>query len=107
MGLTSGIVDVGGLYDCLRGIYENKADPSILDKYNEVRRQKYTDIVDTISSANIRRLFELDPDHAIANDSFFQLAKKAETDPELSRTLQNVRCRRFLSLFCHLLSVRD
>lgn len=97
MGLTGGIVDVGGLYDCLRGIYDNRAASSILDKYSEIRRQKYMDIVDTVSSTNLRRLFELDPDHAIADDNFFQLAKKAETDPDFSRQLQNVSCRSNLS----------
>lgn len=27
LGLTGGIVDIGGLYDCLAGIYEGRADP--------------------------------------------------------------------------------
>lgn len=90
LGLTGGIVDVGNLYDCLRGIYENKADESILDKYNEVRRKVYLDIIDVVSSSNLRRLFELDPDRAVEDDEFFKLAKKAETDPEFSKILQNV-----------------
>ncbi|KAF2027347.1 FAD/NAD(P)-binding domain-containing protein [Setomelanomma holmii] len=89
MGLTGGIVDVGGLYDCLRGIYENKADASILDKYSEVRRKIYLDIIDVVSSANIRRLFALDPDRAVEQDDFFQLVKRAEGDAEFSKQLQN------------------
>ncbi|KAJ4366499.1 hypothetical protein N0V83_008135 [Neocucurbitaria cava] len=94
LGLTGGIVDVGNLYDCLRGIYENKADESILDQYNEVRRNIYLEIVDVVSSSNLKRLFDLDPDRAIEQDPFFQMAKKAETDPEFSKTLQNVSTSR-------------
>ncbi|WAO90079.1 FAD-binding-3 domain-containing protein [Fusarium falciforme] len=89
LGLTGGIVDVGGLYDCLRGIYEHKADTTILDKYNEIRRQKWLDVIDVVSSSNLRRLFELDPERALETDSFFQMLKKAETDPACSQELQN------------------
>ncbi|KAH6980743.1 hypothetical protein BKA56DRAFT_673223 [Ilyonectria sp. MPI-CAGE-AT-0026] len=89
LGLTGGIVDVGGLYDCLRGIYQNKADPSILDTYNDVRRQKYREIIDVVSSSNITRLFDLDPERALELDGFFQMVKRAETDPEYSAELQN------------------
>ncbi|KAK5069304.1 hypothetical protein LTR64_008401 [Lithohypha guttulata] len=88
LGLTGGIVDVGGLYDCLAGIYEGKADDSILDKYDEIRRQKYNEIVDPISSSNLRRLFDQDPNTALENDEFLRLCKKAEKDPVLSRQMQ-------------------
>ncbi|KAH7082636.1 hypothetical protein BKA63DRAFT_583651 [Paraphoma chrysanthemicola] len=88
LGLTGGIVDVGGLHDCLRGIYDNKADETILDKYNEVRRKAYTEFVDVNSSAWFRRMFELDPDRALEDDQFLQLLNKAETDPDLKRQLQ-------------------
>ncbi|KAH7265758.1 hypothetical protein B0J15DRAFT_579605 [Fusarium solani] len=89
LGLTGGIVDVGGLYDCLRGIYEHKADTTILDKYNEIRRQKWLDVIDVVSSSNLRRLFEVDPERALETDGFFQMLKKAETDPASSQELQN------------------
>ncbi|KFY95304.1 hypothetical protein V500_02857 [Pseudogymnoascus sp. VKM F-4518 (FW-2643)] len=88
LGLTGGIVDVGGLYDCLVGIYECKADPSILDKYSDIRSQKYKEIIDPISSENIRRLFDQDSDKALENDEFLKLCKRAEADSEFSRTLQ-------------------
>lgn len=65
-------------------------DPTILDKYNEVRRQKYLDIIDVVSSSNIRRLFGVDPEHALEQDYFFQMVKRAETDREYSKELQNV-----------------
>lgn len=90
MGLTGGIVDVGNLYDCLLGIYENKADPSILDLYSDIRRKKYQEITDPISSSNLERLNKLDPERALELDLFFQLVKKAETDEKFSVELQNV-----------------
>ena len=81
MGLTGGFADVGGLYDCLYGIYAGKADDSILDKYDEIRRQKYNDIIDPISSSNIRRLW--DP-KVIEDDEFIKMVKRAETDKEFA-----------------------
>ena len=81
-------MDIGGLYDCLAGIYENKADDSILDKYSEVRQKKYNEIVDPISSENIVRLFGQDPDKALDNDDFLKMCKKTETDPEFSKAFQ-------------------
>ncbi|KAK5691334.1 hypothetical protein LTR17_025667 [Elasticomyces elasticus] len=84
MGLTSGFADIGGLYDCLYGIYAGKADDSILDMYDEVRRAKYTDIVDPISSGNLRRLW--DPEN-IEQDDFIQMVKRAEHDKEFARSM--------------------
>ena len=89
MGLTGGIVDVGGLYDCLMGIYEGKADDSILDMYDTIRRQKYHEIVDPISSGNIRRLFDQDPDKALETDEFLQLCLRTAKDREFSREFQS------------------
>ena len=90
MGLTGGICDVGSLYDCLAAIYDNKADDSILDIYDQVRRQKYKEIIDPVSSGHIRRLFDQDPETALENDEFLQQCKQAEADPEFSRKFQNV-----------------
>jgi len=77
MGLTGGIVDIGGLFDCLNGIYIGEADHSILLKYDEIRRQKYDEVVNPVSSANIRRLFELDPDKALEQDPFLKALDEA------------------------------
>jgi hypothetical protein len=88
MGLTSGIVDVGGLFDCFVGIYEGLADESILDKYSEIRRQKYHEIIDPISSQNILRLFDQDPEKALENDEFLQILKRAEVDHDFAREIQ-------------------
>lgn len=89
MGLTGGIVDVGGLSDCLIGLYQNKADDSILDKYSEVRIEKYKTLVNPISSSNIVRLFGQDPETALENDEFLKMCLKAEQDPEFSKAMQS------------------
>ncbi|PVH73225.1 FAD/NAD(P)-binding domain-containing protein [Cadophora sp. DSE1049] len=89
LGLTGGIVDVGGLFDCLIGIHNGVANDSILDKYDEIRRQKYLELIDPISTENIRRLFDQDPDKAMETDEFLKLCKKTETDEAFSREFQN------------------
>ncbi|KNG83644.1 hypothetical protein ANOM_008486, partial [Aspergillus nomiae NRRL 13137] len=80
LGLTGGIVDVGGLYDCLAGIYTGQADDSILNIYCDVRRSKYNDIINPVSTSNIRLLFEQDPETALEDSEFLRMCKKAETD---------------------------
>ncbi|KAJ4219520.1 hypothetical protein FSOLCH5_012371 [Fusarium solani] len=84
LGLTGGIVDVAGVYECLVGIYTNQADPSILDIYSDIRRKKYQEIVDPISSSNLRRMFSVHPDKVLETDEFLQMCKKAATDPKLA-----------------------
>ncbi|KAK0264466.1 hypothetical protein B0A54_13838 [Friedmanniomyces endolithicus] len=84
MGLTGGLADIGGLYDCLFGIYAGKADDSILDKYDEIRREKYKTVIDPISSSNLRRLW--DPEN-IEKDEFIQMVKRAEHDKEFARSM--------------------
>ncbi|KFY94446.1 hypothetical protein V500_03255 [Pseudogymnoascus sp. VKM F-4518 (FW-2643)] len=87
LGLTGGIVDVGGLYDCLVGIYEGKAGEEILNTYSDVRRAKYNDVVNPISSENLVRMFKADPDSVLETDEFFKMCKRAETDLEFSKEL--------------------
>lgn len=82
LGLTGGLTDVGGLYDCLIGVYEGKADESILDKYSEMRRQRFKIVTDPISTENIKRLYDQDPDKALENDDFLKLLKSMENDRE-------------------------
>lgn len=89
LGLTGGMVDVGNLYDCLYGIHSGQADDSILDKYDEIRRQKYRDFIDPISSDNLRRLLYISEEE-IEKDEFYNLVKRAEVDEEFSKTLQLV-----------------
>lgn len=90
MGLTGGIADVGSLYDSLLGIHTGQADDSLLDKYDEVRRKIWHDIIDPISSSNMRRLIDLDADTALDGDPFLQVLKRAETDKELQAQMRNI-----------------
>ena len=100
MGLTGGIADVGSLYDSLLGIHTGQADDSILDIYDDVRRKIWREIIDPISSDNIRRLFDQDADEALEKDEFLKMLKKAETDKELSLQLQNVSDHATWDLIC-------
>lgn len=79
---------MGNLFDCLAGIYTGEVDDSILDKYSDIRRQKYNEIINPVSSENIVRLFGQDPDKALENDEFLKLCKRAEEDVEFSKQLQ-------------------
>ncbi|KAI8713587.1 FAD-binding-3 domain-containing protein [Fusarium sp. LHS14.1] len=87
LGLTGGIVDVAGVYECLVGIYTDRADQSILDIYSDIRRKKYQEIVDPISSSNLRRMFSVHPDKVLETDEFLQMCKKAANDPILASEL--------------------
>lgn len=88
MGLTGGVGDIDGLFQCLEGIHNGKADDSILSTWSDVQRSKWHKIINPISSGNIKRLFAQDPDKALETDEFLQIAKKAETDLELSKQMQ-------------------
>ncbi|PYH38772.1 uncharacterized protein BO87DRAFT_412572 [Aspergillus neoniger CBS 115656] len=87
LGLTGGIVDVGGLLDCLAGIYSGQADEDILDIYDSVRRSKYNTIVNPTSSGNIRLLFEQNPETALQDSDLLRACKAAETDPAVTEKL--------------------
>jgi 2-polyprenyl-6-methoxyphenol hydroxylase-like FAD-dependent oxidoreductase len=88
MGLTGGVVDVDGLFQCLEGIHRGVADDSVLNTWSDVQRQKWHEIINPVSSGNIKRLFAQDPDKALEEDEFLKMVKKAETDDELSEQMQ-------------------
>ncbi|KXX73490.1 Para-nitrophenol 4-monooxygenase [Madurella mycetomatis] len=80
LGITGGFVDIGGLYDCLAGIWDGKADDSILELYSEKRIEKWKTIINPISSENFRRVSDKEPQTRFERDEFLQLLKKAEVD---------------------------
>lgn len=88
--MTGGIVDVGGLCDCLIAIHQGEADDAILDVYSEKRMDKYKTVVDPVSSGNFKRLFFNDPHTAGTTDEFFQLCHKADKDAEFAKALNQV-----------------
>lgn len=87
LGLTGGIVDVGNLFDAFIGIHKGLADEGILDKYSEIRKRIWEEIIDPMSRENFRRLHDQDPEQARQKDEFFQLCIKAEGDSKLSQEL--------------------
>jgi hypothetical protein len=46
MGLTTGLVDAGGLSDCIIGIAKHGCDDSILEKYAEIRKKLFQEVTD-------------------------------------------------------------
>ena len=89
LGLTGGIVEVGGLSDCLVGLWKGVAE-SILDKYDVIRRAMWHDIINVVSSANIRRLNDQDPDTALEKDEWLKGLAEAEKNPELMKNKVHV-----------------
>ncbi len=80
MGLTGGIADVGSLYDSLVGIHAGKADEAILDTYDETRRKIWHEVVNPVSTSNMRRLIA-DPGEAVEKDPFFKMLKQMQENP--------------------------
>lgn len=89
LGLTGGIVDVEGLFDCFRGVHCGKADETILKTYSDVRIKKYKEIVNPVSTQNLKRLCKLDPSNVLGTDEVLQKVKQSENNPELSREIQS------------------
>ncbi|KAL2205523.1 putative monooxygenase [Sarocladium strictum] len=88
LGLVGGIADVGCLCDALDGLNKGLTDDSVLDEYSRIRREKYQTIVDPISTANFKRLWENEPEQVFAEDEFFQLIEKANKDEKLMDQLR-------------------
>ncbi|CAK7239191.1 MAG: hypothetical protein STHCBS139747_000620 [Sporothrix thermara] len=87
LGITGGFVDVGGLTDCLVGIWDGRADESILDLYSEKRIEKWKTVIDPISSENFRRVSDPNPDTLFERDAWLQVCKKVEGDSAATKDL--------------------
>ena len=88
MGLTNGMVDVGGLADCLIGIHRGLADEGILDKYDTIRRGIFQDVVDGITAANLKRIMQ-NSSEALEADPFLRACREAAQSPENAAMLAN------------------
>lgn len=86
------MADVGSLIDCLYGISDGRTDFAILDKWDEVRRGIYHNIIDPISTANLERLWR-DPEAIRDTDPGFKLMRKAATDTSIAKDLKLVSSR--------------
>ncbi|KAH8881345.1 FAD/NAD(P)-binding domain-containing protein [Thozetella sp. PMI_491] len=80
MGLTGGIADIGSLYDALYGIHAGLAGDTILDKYDEIRRKIWHEVINPVSTENLKRLIHLDPETAVETDPVFKFLKGMEED---------------------------
>jgi len=83
MGLTGGICDAGGLADCLIGVLRKNCDDSLLDKYAEIRLQKYQEITNPVSYGNTCALRDTDPEKAMAAEPF----RTMNSSPEARRAM--------------------
>jgi 2-polyprenyl-6-methoxyphenol hydroxylase-like FAD-dependent oxidoreductase len=111
LGLTGGFADVLGLGECLEGIHNGWADESILDRYDDVRRSIFLNVVDPISTKNFLRIS--DPEAVLGNDPFFTMCENAKTNPELKEKIdkvcypfflivQSAMLNPFIERLCHL-----
>lgn len=83
MGLTTGICDAAGLADCLIGVLRKGCDDSLLNKYAEIRRDKYQNITNKVSYQNICLLRDTDPEKPEEADFF----KTMNSSPEARRKI--------------------
>lgn len=61
LGMNSGIQDAGNLAEKLGRVWRREADASLLDRYDRQRRTIAEEIVQTMSTQNLKRLLEKDP----------------------------------------------
>ncbi len=91
-GCMTAILDIGGLADCLVGMYEGKADEDILDLYAEIRREKFLEFVDRRSMKNLKRIMNKDPETVLETDPFLRLLKGLEGHDEATKAFLLVSC---------------
>lgn len=87
LGLTGGLVDVGGLAQCLEGIARGVAGDEILDLYASVRRGIWERVIDPVSSGFFLRISQMDPAKALEEDGFLKMVEEAGKDEEKRRKL--------------------
>ena len=80
LGLSGGILDAGACADAIVAVCRAEAPDSILDKYAELRRGIFLDIVDPTSRANKCRLHDPDPATLGQRDPFLRMLREASSD---------------------------
>ncbi len=84
-GAMNAIVDVGGLADCLVGLYDCKVGSEILDLYAEIRRDKFLKYVDARSMKNMKRIINPDPNTTLEGDKLISIFRELEGNPEATK----------------------
>jgi len=62
LGMNSGIQDAGNLAGKLAKVWRGEAGPELLDRYDRQRRTIANEIVQAMSTQNLKRLKERDPE---------------------------------------------
>jgi hypothetical protein len=92
-GCMTAALDVGGLADCLIGLYRGETGEEILDRYAEVRRDIFLRYIDKRSVKNLERVAKSDPMTVVETDKFFGILKELEGDDEARKKFLLVRVR--------------
>ena len=79
-GCMKGILDAGGLADCLIGYHQGQADESILDLYAQVRRDFPLQYIDKRSAKNLIRCATADPWTVLGEDPLFKVIEDLTKD---------------------------
>lgn len=90
LGLTGGFADAIGLSECLIGIHMGRADHSILDKYDEVRRAIYWNFTDPISTSNFMRVSTSDPETILEKDPVMATFARMHEDSKIREDFDRV-----------------
>lgn len=76
-----------------------------MDKYDEVRREKWHKFINVWSTENFKRHIYTEPDEAMAKDKFLQGLEEHKNDDEYHKNLQLVR-KTFVLRFRKLTSLQ-
>ncbi|KIW72481.1 hypothetical protein PV04_00669 [Phialophora macrospora] len=90
MGLTGGILDAGALADVLVAVMNEGKSEKLLDRYSELRRKVFLELVDPRSQANVRRISQTDPDTVGQTDPFLKLLNDPAIDKTKLRGLEDL-----------------
>ncbi|KPI38868.1 Para-nitrophenol 4-monooxygenase [Cyphellophora attinorum] len=85
MGLTTGICDAAGVADCLVGVLRKGCPDSLLDKYAEIRKDKYDNVTHPVSYGNTCRLRDTDPEKAGELEFFKIMNSSREARQEMMK----------------------
>ncbi|KAK5173518.1 uncharacterized protein LTR77_002199 [Saxophila tyrrhenica] len=99
LGLTGGLLDAGALGDALIATMRDGMSDAILDRYSQIRRDIFVNVVNPTTQANLRRLCENDPDTAGESDPLLKNIRHAtDSDRQVIRGLQTMRTNLFPQL---------
>jgi len=80
LGLTGGMLDAGACADALIATLKQGYPESVLESYAEKRKKVWHDIINPTSQANVKRIFENDPDTVGQTDPFLKMLNDPTVD---------------------------